>query len=340
MFDNGPRHPIQQGRFRRVKEYLQDSGLLVPPHSCVIPAVPLSEDLLAITHSKAYVERVRQISVTGTGDIDIDTPGYPGIYETARSTAGATVEGVRAVLRGDVSHFFSPTGGFHHARFDRGGGFCVFNDVAAAVYELKRHGFKRVLVADFDVHHGNGTQEYFIADPGVMQISFHEDPEYIYPHEGHLNDMGTGPGKGFKVNMHFPMDSGDSVYRYAFDELVPPLVDFYQPEFILLLPGFDAHYLDRLAQLKLTTNTIRYIAEKIHALAHRWAQGRLGVVSGGGYHPDALAWGSASVFSVLTGLSYEAPAQTPPFKDDAETWQVVKANVEAVRSLVFPVLGL
>jgi acetoin utilization protein AcuC len=323
-----------------IRNLVDDLGFLQKSNVKFITPRPIPESLLSRTHSEEYLQKVRHISQTGEGAIDIDTPGFKGIYDNARIASGGTITGIESILSGEVNHFFSPTGGFHHARYERGGGFCIFNDVAAAVFLLKEHGFERILIADFDVHHGNGTQTYFYDDPGVMQISFHEDPEWLYPHDGFIDDIGIGSGTGYNVNMHFPIDSGDSVYRYAFDELVPPLIEFYKPEFIIFLPGFDAHYKDPLAQLNLTTEMIRYVAEKIHKAAHDWASGRIGVLSGGGYNDESFSWGAASVMSVLSGHSYEPPRQVPPFEDDYEAWDLVKGNVARLKETVFSSLGI
>jgi len=339
-FDFGTKHPIRVGRFLMVKEFLEETEFLAQPNVDVITPELLSRSLLDRIHSQEYLSKVQEISDTGKGDIDIDTPGFKGIYYNASITSGATVAGVEAVVTGKFSHAVSPTGGFHHARFERGGGFCIFNDVAASVYHLRDRGFRRILIADFDVHHGNGTQTYFYNDPDVMHISFHEDPEWMYPHDGFITDIGSGRGLGYNVNMHFPMDSGDAVYRYAFDEIVPPLVEFYKPEFVIFLPGFDAHYMDRLAHLTLTTDTIRYVTEQIHDAAHQWADGRLVVVAGGGYHRDSFRWGIGTVMSVISGHEYRPPPQEPPFEDDEETWTIVRENVGRVKEIVFPALGI
>ncbi len=339
-FDFGRRHPIRVGRFQMAFDLVNDAGFLEHPSVRLVDPTPLSDEMLVRIHSEEFIKRVKQISLTGQGEIDIDTPGFKGIYEYGQLSCGATLTGVREVASGRLNHFLSPTGGFHHAKYDSGGGFCIFNDVAAAVFALKDMGFERVLVADFDVHHGNGTETYFYEDPGVMVISFHEDPEWMYPHDGHIGDIGAGKGRGYNINMHFPMDSCDSVYRYAFDQLVPSLVEFYQPEFILFLPGFDAHYNDPLAHLKITTNMIRYTSEYMHDAAHTWSKGRLGVLSAGGYDATAFGWGLGTVLSVLTGLKYSPPKQTPPFDDDEETWDIVRSNVLGVKEAVFPELGI
>ncbi|MDF1538111.1 MAG: hypothetical protein P1Q69_04330 [Candidatus Thorarchaeota archaeon] len=339
-FDFGSRHPVRVGRFQMVRDFIDSSGFLEKPNVEIIKPNPLSKDLLERIHSLEYIQKVKRISETGEGDIDIDTPGFKGLWENALITNGATVTGVEAILEGRVNHFYTPTGGFHHANYNTGGGFCIFNDIAASVHRLLDAGFKRILIADFDVHHGNGTQSYFDKDPRVMMISFHEDPEWLYPHEGYIHEIGEGPGKGYNINMHFPLDAGDAVYRYAFDRLVPPLVNFYRPEFILFLPGFDAHYRDPLAHLNLTTHMIRYVAEYIHNAAHKWCGGKLGVVSGGGYHPDTFRWGIGEVMSVITGHEYSAPTQNPPFEDDEETWEIVRKNVKEVEDLVFPLHNL
>ncbi|MFX0108660.1 MAG: histone deacetylase family protein [Candidatus Hodarchaeota archaeon] len=340
LFDFGPKHPIRVGRFRMIKKFLEDTRFLEQSNVKLLSPEPLPEELLRRTHSDKYLEKVRRISESGEGEIDIDTPGYKGIYENAKLSSGATLTGIQAILESRVKHMFSPTGGFHHARYETGGGFSIFNDVAASVYYLKDRGFKRILVADFDVHHGNGTQSYFYDDPEVMQISFHEDPDWMYPHDGHIQDIGSGAGRGYNINMHFPMDSGDQVYQTAFDELVPKLVKCFKPQFILFLPGFDAHYVDPLAHLILTTKTIRHVTEYIHSAAHRWANGQLAVMSGGGYHRNSFSWGAGIVMSVLSGLHYEPPPQTPPFEDDEEIWEIVNENISRVKKAVFPILGI
>ncbi|MHA2600672.1 MAG: histone deacetylase family protein [Candidatus Thorarchaeota archaeon SMTZ1-83] len=339
-FDFGTKHPIKVGRFLMVKEFLEETQFLAQPNVITFAPELLSKSLLDRIHSQEYLRRVQEISETGEGYIDIDTPGFKGIYYNASITSGATIAAVEAVATGKVSHAVSPTGGFHHARFEGGGGFSIFNDVAASVYHLREKGFKRMLIADFDVHHGNGTQSYFYSDSDVMHISFHEDPEWMYPHDGFIRDIGEGPGLGYNINMHFPMDSGDSVYRYAFDEIVPPLIESYKPEFVIFIPGFDAHYKDPLAHMTLTTDVIRYVTEQIHDAAHTWADGKLVVLAGGGYHRDSFRWGIGTIMSVVTGHEYQPPPQKPPFDDDEETWTIVRENVSRVKELVFPVLGI
>jgi acetoin utilization protein AcuC len=339
-FDFGRKHPIRVGRFKMIYDFVEKQGFLSLPNVRVLEPELLPEDLLRTIHAHDYIKEVQRISETGIGEIDIDTPGFKDIYFNSRIVSGASVTGTKAILFGTIDHFVSPTGGFHHAKYERGGGFCIFNDVAACVYELKHQGIERVLIADFDVHHGNGTQKYFYNDPGVMQISFHEDPEWMYPHDGYIEDLGEGDGLGYNINMPFPMDSGDAVYGFAFNELVPPLLQYYKPQFILFIPGFDAHYLDRLAHLKLTTHMIRYVTSEIHRAAHTYCNGKLGVVTGGGYHPDSLLWGIGIVMSELTGAPYEPPPQLPPFEDNQETWDEVRENVARVKELVFSVLGI
>ena len=339
-FDFGRKHPIQIGRFQMLRDFIEEHGFLDLSNVQIIEPELLSEDLLRKTHSEDYIRKIQEISETGVGDIDIDTPGFKNIYFHSRIASGASITGVHSVMSGIVDHFISPTGGFHHATFEKGGGFCIINDVAASVLALKEYGLKRILIADFDVHHGNGTQTYFYDDPGVMQISFHEDPEWMFPHDGFIKDIGSGSGRGYNINMHFPMDAGDSVYRYAYDELVPPLIDFYNPEFIIFIPGFDAHYMDRLAHLTITTDLIRYISESIHRSAHHHSDGKMGVLTGGGYTRTSLKWGFGTVMSVLTGHPYEPPKQEPPFTDDEEMWSIVRSNVSKVKDLVFAELGI
>ncbi len=339
-FDFGTHHPVRIGRFQMIRDFIEASGFLQEDLVRIITPRELPQDLLYKTHSIDYIERVQKISKNGEGNIDIDTPGFKGIYENALITSGGTVTGVRSIIEGEIDHFYSPTGGFHHAFRNKGGGFCIFNDLAAATIFLKSQGFERILIADFDVHHGNGTQNYFYEDSQVMIISFHEDPEWLYPHDGVIEDIGDGLGRGLNVNMPFPIDAGDAVYRFAFNELFPPLVDYYSPDFILFLPGFDAHYLDPLAQLNLTTDVIGYVISIVHSAAHKYAEGRLAVMSGGGYHPESFKWGSGLVMSELSGISYVPPPQKPPFEDDEEIWTEVRMNVARVKEIVFDELEI
>ncbi len=339
-FDNGRNHPVRQGRFRAVRDYIVSQGFYEHDNVSEMSPEPLPESLLERVHTQEYITRIRRISATGEGDVDIDTPGYRGIYETALWTCGGTISGVKAILRGEIDHFISPTGGFHHAFPDRGGGFCVFNDIAAAVRLLQDRGIKRVAIVDLDVHHGNGTQSYFLESPDVLHISLHEDPEWTYPHSGRVEESGTGKGSGLSVNVPLPMDSGDDVFLYSFREIVPPILDFFRPQFLILVPGFDTHYLDPLAHLVTTTRTTRETTLMLHDQAHKHCDGRLGVVSGGGYDRQALSWGVATVLSVLSGIPYSAPPESPPIQDDSETWELARRTVRAVRARVFSQLGL
>ncbi|MHA1770313.1 MAG: histone deacetylase family protein [Candidatus Thorarchaeota archaeon] len=339
-FDNGDRHPVRRGRFRAVRDYVRAMGFFNGSLVQEIISEQLPVSLIERIHDPQYIAQVKEISRTGIGQIDIDTPGFVGIYDTARWLCGSTTSGVTAILRGEINHFVTPTGGFHHAFRDHGGGFCVFNDVAASVYLLRDNGVHRILIVDLDVHHGNGIQDYFYEDPDVLYISLHEDPEWLYPHSGQVNEIGTGAGHGYTVNVPIPMDSGDAVYTYAFDEIVPPLATSFNPEFILYLPGFDSHYLDPLAHTVTTTALVKYTTEFMHRFSHSCCNGRLGLMAGGGYHDDALNWGVATAMAVLTGHPYHAPEEKPPIEDDEETWSEITSTIERIKELVFPVHNL
>ncbi len=339
-FDNGPRHPIRNGRFRGVRDYLRQQGFFHDGFATEMISSQLPVSLIERAHDSSYIDTVKEISRTGVGAIDIDTPGFVGIYDTARWLCGSTTTGVMAILQDGIDHFVTPTGGFHHAFSDHGGGFCVFNDVAASVLLLRDNGLRRVLIVDLDVHHGNGIQDYFYNDPSVMYISLHEDPDWLYPHTGRVSEIGAGDAAGYTVNVPIPMDSGDDVYRFAFDEIVVPLANSFSPEFILFLPGFDTHYLDPLSHTVTTTNFVRYTTEFIHELSHRCCDGNLGIMAGGGYHADALNWGVATAMSVLTGHMYHTPPERPPIEDDDETWDEVRNTVDQIKRTVFPIHNL
>ncbi len=339
-FDNGEGHPVRRGRFRAVRDYVESQGFFSRGHVVEMSPSQLPVNLIERIHDESYIAKVKDISRTGVGEIDIDTPGFVGMYETVRWLCGSTVSGVMAILQDEIDHFITPTGGFHHAFRDHGGGFCVFNDVAAAVTILRDNGVRRILVVDMDVHHGNGIQDYFYNAPDVLYISVHEDPDWLYPHSGHIEEIGTGPGLGSVVNVPMPMDSGDDVYCFVFDEIVVPLAKSFKPEFILFLPGYDTHYLDPLSHTFTTTALIRHSTKIMHDLSHEFCDGRLGIMSGGGYHHNALNWGVATSLSILSNYDYHAPPETPPLVDDEETWSEVQSTVQQVKALIFPYYNL
>ena len=217
-----------------------------------VDAPRATRDQLSRVHSLSHVDAIAELAARGGGAIDLDTSAVAGTYEAALRAAGGGVALVDALLVDGAPCGVSalrPPG--HHAEAARAMGFCFFNNVAvAAAHARSAHGLERVLILDWDVHHGNGTNDIFHADPSVLFCSIHEWP--LYPGSGPASDAGSGAGEGFTVNLPVPGGSGDDVFGSLVEHVVVPLVRVWAPELVLISAGFDAHHADPLATCELT----------------------------------------------------------------------------------------
>lgn len=297
---NLPGHPENAQRLVTTMRLLETQGMLA--RLTQIPAAPISSERLLRVHSDAYVERVRLMAESGGGYLDPDTYVRPASYEAALLAAGGLVEATAAVLDGRVANAFAlvrPPG--HHALRSRGMGFCLFNNLAIATrYALAERGLQRVLIVDFDVHHGNGTQEEFEADGGVMYISTHQYPHY--PGTGYFDETGLGPGKGLMVNVPLAGYVGDHGFAHIFGEIIAPAAHRFQPQLIMVSAGYDAHWDDPLASMLLSVAGYSAMARALKELAAEVCQGLLVFTLEGGYHLQALAYSVLNSFAVLLGL--------------------------------------
>jgi len=268
-----------------------------------------TRDQLARVHALSHVDFVAALSTRGGGAIDMDTSVVAGTYEAALRAAGGAVALVDALL-GDGApcgvSALRPPG--HHAERDRAMGFCFFaNAAVAAAHAQAVHGLARVLILDWDVHHGNGTNDIFHADPSVLFVSIHESP--LYPGTGPASDAGSGDGLGYTVNLPVPGGSGDAVHGSLVEHVVVPLVLGWEPELVLLSAGFDAHAADPLATCTLTeAGFAGMTASMRRACAAVGAP--IGLVLEGGYSEEALAASMAAVVPVLGAA--EVPAAPSP----------------------------
>jgi acetoin utilization deacetylase AcuC-like enzyme len=292
-------HPENQQRLKTILRVLQEHKMkerLTP-----VPAVPITAERLGRVHSPRYVEQVQRVAQRGGGHLDMDTYVRPDSYDAALMAAGGLVEATKAVLDGEVDNAFAllrPPG--HHALKQRGMGFCLFNNVAAAArYALAERGLDRILIMDFDVHHGNGTQDEFEADPAVMYISTHQYPHY--PGTGHWHETGHGDGAGSIVNVPLEGGVGDEGFAQIFQGIVGPAAWRFQPQMLLVSAGYDAHWDDPLASLQLTIGGYANIARALKDLADELCDGRLVFTLEGGYHLEALAYSILNTFAVLLG---------------------------------------
>ena len=255
-----------------------------------IPAYAATEEDLTRYHAPEYVARVRAISAAGGGETGEGASAGPGSYEIALLAAGGAMAAVDAVVAGLVRRVFvnvRPPG--HHAVRDRGMGYCLFNNVVvAARHAQRRHGLERVLIVDWDVHHGNGTQDAFFADPSVLFISLHQDG--LYPEEsGGRDEVGEGAGTGFTVNIPLPAGCGDAAYLAAFERVVVPAAEAFRPELVLVSAGQDASAMDQHRRMCVTTEGYRRMTTAMMEVADAYAGGAAGGGAGRGVQRDLRA---------------------------------------------------
>jgi acetoin utilization deacetylase AcuC-like enzyme len=259
--------------------------------------------LIEAIHDRRYVRALDQAAAEGGGYLDADTYLTRSSMQAARTAAGAVVEGVQRVLDGDVKHAFAvvrPPG--HHAESARAMGFCLLNNVAIAVAAARERGVRRVAILDFDVHHGNGTQDSFYSDPDVFYASTHQHP--FYPGTGSKEERGT---YGNILNLPLSSGNGDPVFLAAYERVVGPALEGFQPELLLVSAGFDAHERDPLAGLEVTTKGYRRLTELIKRWSERFSAGRSVWALEGGYDLEAI---SDSVVACLKVLSVTDQPQT------------------------------
>jgi len=285
--------------------------------TCLPPRLASLEELEMI-HTPEYISYVKSKAENGGGWLDPDTVMSPKSYEAALYAAGGVLAAVEAVMKREVDNGFAlvrPPG--HHAIHDRAMGFCIFNNMAIAVkFALSKFNLNRVLIADFDVHHGNGTQDALYAEPKVLYFSTHQYP--FYPGTGWVDETGTGEGEGTTVNFPMAAGWGDEEYLRAFNEVLVPVARRFQPQLILVSAGFDAHWADQLAMMRVTITGFAQMEVILKELADELCQGRLVFTLEGGYNLQVVASSIKATFDVLLGNSEiddpmgKAPAESKP----------------------------
>ncbi|MEZ4554282.1 MAG: histone deacetylase [Dehalococcoidia bacterium] len=318
-------HTERPERLLAIMEHLDQTGLLGRMRQ--LPAREATDEELLAVHDQSVLDVVLDHSrQRGGGWIDLDTYVLPQSPVIARRAAGAAVDATLAVVRGDLSSAFvatRPPG--HHATHSASMGFCLFNGIAVAAAAALRSGVERLAIVDWDVHHGNGTQAIFNADPRVLYISTHASP--FYPGTGDIGEIGTGDARGTKVNIPLPHGTGDRGFTDAYERVAVPMMERFEPQLVLVSSGWDSHYRDPLGTLNVSTAAYSRAARAVIEAAGRLCDGRIIAVLEGGYDTHALAWSAAGLVELLLG---EEPTPDPD-PNPAPAGPDVTPLIEAVR---------
>jgi len=295
-----PSHPEHSGRIEAIWAQFQSAGLL-DRLSCLTPSPVTDEQILSI-HTQRVLDRL--ISVSQQNErvpLEQDTYALPVSLDIARLSAGGVVKAIDAIMTNKADNAITavrPPG--HHATPDRSMGFCLINNIAiGARYAQQQYDVKKVLIFDYDVHHGNGTQDIFYEDDSVMFISIHQSP--LYPGTGRLNERGNLKGMGYTLNI--PINGGytDDAYKVIVDEIVWKAVERFAPDLMLISAGFDAHWVDPLANARLTLSGYDMLARECMQMADKVCDGKIAFVMEGGYDLQALSHGWRNIAHALLG---------------------------------------
>ncbi len=365
-YDFGSEHALREVRVKLARDLLAAYGILGEKGAEEIVPEPAEASAILRIHSPEYVTRVKELSADPSGSSyehglgTADNPVFAGMYEAAVLHAGATLRACEEVGSSHRMRAFNLGGGFHHAMPDKASGFCLFNDIAIGITGLlESHDLKRILYVDVDAHHGDGVQWIFYKDPRVMTISLHEDGHYLFPGSGFTDEIGEGEGRGFAVNVPLPPYTRDVSYLYAFQEIVPPLARAFRPQVIVSQLGADAHYLDPLTHLMLTSETYEAVGRILDDLSKELCAGRWIAVGGGGYDLTAVPRMWALLASTMVGVNLEDAlpsdwlrecnqrvGSVPPDKslrdhthvdEEPHVPRQAKRTVEDLRRTVFPI---
>ena len=320
-------HPEHPGRLAAIRGWLERENL-TPRFRRVEAREATRQELLAV-HTEDHVDRVAATAAVPFVELDADTYTCADSARAARLAAGGLVDLTLAVVAGELANglaLLRPPG--HHAEADRAMGFCLFNNVVVAVEAARRAGVRRVLVVDWDLHHGNGTQHSFEEDPDVLYFSTHQFP--FYPGTGAIGEVGRGDGRGRTVNVPWPAGMGDAEYLAAFDGVLLPIARAFEPELVLVSCGFDAAAGDLLGGMRLSAAGYAALTERVLSLA----EGRAVLALEGGYNLEAIGAAAAACARVLLG---DAVAGPEPGRPNAVAELVIGRVLETQRPF-WPVL--
>ena len=295
-------HPENPNRLRSIYAMLQQKDM--EGFFTEIPPRLATREELEMVHLPSYIDLIASTAGQTARRLDPDTVASPKSYEAACLAVGGVLEAIEAALQGKVDNAFAlvrPPG--HHAEKNRAMGFCIFNNIAlGAKYVMKIHGIERILIIDWDVHHGNGTQNTFYEDPKVLYFSTHRYG-FFYPGTGAPAEVGSGKGEGFTVNVPMSPGSGDADYGNIFHHILKPIALSYKPQFIFVSAGFDTYSRDPLGGMRMTENGYTRLTNIIMDIAQTTCGGKIIISLEGGYDLDGLATSVKAVLRELRGES-------------------------------------
>ena len=297
----GNHHPESHHRLEVIYDMLRDEDMRGTFRE-LLPR-PATQEELQLNHSPDYISQVAATAGRAVCSLDPDTSTSPLSWEAAQKAAGGVLVAVDAVMSGEVENCFAlvrPPG--HHAEKSRGKGFCLFNNVAiGAAYARRRYDLERILIVDWDLHHGNGTQNAFYADPQVLFFSTHQYP--YYPGSGNISEKGEKKGEGFTVNIPLPGGQGDQDFRLIYRELLQPIASDFKPQLIFVSAGYDIYFQDPLGAMEVTPDGFATLASLICTLARSFCRGKVVVTLEGGYHLKGLRDSVKATLKELAGHS-------------------------------------
>ncbi|MCU0633220.1 MAG: histone deacetylase [Methanolinea sp.] len=294
-------HPERRERLSYTLDQIREEGLWDHPSVKILTPHEAPMEAVARVHHPEYLGFLEEASRRG-GFIDFDTNVPVDLFSHALLAAGGALRAADAVLSGEVINAFAlvrPPG--HHARQGTGAGFCYLNNIAIMVRHVQQQGVRKVMILDWDAHHGDGTQQIFYEDATVLFSSIHQMP--FYPGSGHVDEIGSGAGTGYSVNMPVPAGTGDESYHYLFDTVIAPLAEEFSPELIAVSAGQDNHFTDPLTGLALTARGYAELMKKAVGLAEELCKGRLVAVLEGGYSVEGgLPYTNLGIIAAMAGL--------------------------------------
>lgn len=307
--DTGVGHPERAERLQASMKMLEKTGLAERVE--IRSPRDATREEIELVHPPSHIDKVKRMAESGGGYLDMDTPVSPRSYEAALRSAGAGLDALERIMEGELENAFllaRPPG--HHATAQRGMGFCLFNNNAiTACYALRSFDLERVLIVDWDAHHGNGIQDIFYSDRDVLYVSTHQYPHY--PGSGFVTEVGRGDGEGYTINFPFPAGTGEKAYLKAFDEVIVPVARQYRPQLLLVSAGYDGHFSDPLCSMRLTSGSYRKMADRLVGLAEELCDGRIIVALEGGYNLVGLATSVAATVAALLGVDLELQEEIP-----------------------------